>query len=338
MLLSMILAKVGSFIAPQAAGFLQQITLPLLIVGGVSALLAAGVYCIFRFLPLTRNKNSSTSADQLPALPQDWQEVIQSAGFAYDANQDIFYSMMNAWQRQYGYCRLYDEACAPLSMIIDCEPIRFDYGGKHWLVEFWKGQYGMTAGGELGVYATDSDDIHVPDLFTGTLYESLPDSELLQLSFSILKDGKRFFTREGKHWWLTGFKLGEFANPSDLTMHIQIIFNNRAMATAFVNALKKAGYSSREFGVRENMVRLIYATPHTSQPITRTKLTDGLTQLKNKYLCSRYQKFTKGYTTTDQKLRALASAAPKLYRRVLSLGRTMPVYQHFDEMKNSQNK
>ena len=35
---------------------------------------------------------------------------------------DIFYSLNDCWQRDFGYCRLYDEACAPLAMIIDCEP------------------------------------------------------------------------------------------------------------------------------------------------------------------------------------------------------------------------
>ena len=64
---------------------------------------------------------------------------IEIAGYGYDSEQDIFYCNMDAWQRNMGYSRLYDEATAPLGMILDCEPIYFKYGGKRWLVELWKG-------------------------------------------------------------------------------------------------------------------------------------------------------------------------------------------------------
>ena len=93
---------------------------------------------------------------------------LEPFGFAYDLYQDSFYSLMNPWQRKFGYCRLYDEACAPLSMIIDCEPIRFKYKGRKFLIEFWKGQYGMTTGGEVGIYYTDGPDLNIPGVFNGT--------------------------------------------------------------------------------------------------------------------------------------------------------------------------
>ena len=67
-------------------------------------------------------------------------EAINAAGYSYDSKEDIFYSNIDAWQKNMGYCQLYDEAAAPLGMIIDCEPIHFIYNGKRWLIEFWKGQ------------------------------------------------------------------------------------------------------------------------------------------------------------------------------------------------------
>ena len=66
-------------------------------------------------------------------------KAIGAAGYSYDMKQDMFYSRMDAWQREMGYCRLYDEVAAPCGMIIDCEPINFEYDGKKWLIEFWKG-------------------------------------------------------------------------------------------------------------------------------------------------------------------------------------------------------
>ena len=65
-------------------------------------------------------------------------EILNNLGYSYDYFQDIFYSDINAWQREMGYTRLYDEAAAPMSMIIDCEPIYFEYDNRQWLVEFWK--------------------------------------------------------------------------------------------------------------------------------------------------------------------------------------------------------
>ena len=46
-----------------------------------------------------------------------------------------------------------------MGMIIDCEPVRFYYGGKKWLIELWKGQYGMTTGCEIGVYTAPVYDV-----------------------------------------------------------------------------------------------------------------------------------------------------------------------------------
>ena len=78
----------------------------------------------------------------------DINDDLEPYGFAYDSETDDFYSTMYPWQRQFGYCSLYDEAAPALSLIFDSEPIYFDYKGKHWLIQFWKGQYGVTTGAE----------------------------------------------------------------------------------------------------------------------------------------------------------------------------------------------
>jgi len=159
-------------------------------------------------------------------------KVMADAGYSYDPIQDIFYSNMDPWQRKMGYCRLYDEASAPLNMIIDCEPIYFEYGGKRWLIEFWKGQYGMTTGGEIGVYTTEGPDLDIPGLFNGTFYNCASNADRLYMSFTLVKDEEVLFKRKGKHWWLTGFKLGEFSEPSELTMYLTIALKDRFMRDA----------------------------------------------------------------------------------------------------------
>lgn len=271
--------------------------------------------------------------DQI-AEDETWQTSLGKFGFAYEPRQDLFYSLLNAWQRGMGYCRLYDEGAAPLSMIIDCEPIRFEYGNKRWLVEFWKGQYGMTTGGELGVYSTTMPDLDIPNVFNGTFYECQNDSELLPMSFTLIKNGKPLFKRDARHWWLTGFLLGEFTQPSELTMHIQIAFRSRGMAAAFANALKDAGYAKGEYAVRDNLVRVIFSKPHTAQPLSRVKFTDWLTQRKNRVLCKEYQKLTEGYSTTDEKIQAIRLKSPTMYRRILLMGKSKPLFADYDFIKN----
>ena len=204
--------------------------------------------------------------------------VIEDSGFAYDARQDIFYSQKNAWQRQFGYCRLYDEAAAPMSMIIDCEPFYFDYGGKKWLIELWKGQYGMTMGGEIGVFNTTEPELNIPHVFNGPYYYCASPGEELELAFTLRKETRVLFTRNDVHWWLTGFLLGEFADPSQLTMYAEITLRDQVMRDAFVRAVKAAGYADSEFTVKGTAVSLQYGTPHTPQPVTRTAPTDWIIQ------------------------------------------------------------
>ncbi|MBN1962231.1 MAG: DUF4474 domain-containing protein [Deltaproteobacteria bacterium] len=95
-------------------------------------------------------------------MAQSWKprnkaaQAVWKAGFCYSPEQDIIYSRMDAWQRKFGYAYSYDIA-APItiSAIIDCEPFFFHYNNKHWMIELWKGQYGLETGAEIGIYNSD---------------------------------------------------------------------------------------------------------------------------------------------------------------------------------------
>lgn len=69
--------------------------------------------------------------------------AVYEAGFLYDPDQGIIYSRLDAVQRDFGYAYGYDAAAVGMTALIDCEPIFFDYAGKHWMIELWKGQYGL---------------------------------------------------------------------------------------------------------------------------------------------------------------------------------------------------
>ncbi|HOM02638.1 MAG TPA: DUF4474 domain-containing protein [Acetivibrio sp.] len=264
---------------------------------------------------------------------EELDESFAIAGYAYDEKQDIFYSTKDAWQRKFGYCRLYDESAAPLGMIIDCEPIYFEYNGRRWLIEFWKGQYDLPTGAEVGIYVTDKPDINIPGLFKGPFFNCVSDEECLWMSFTLKKNGKVLFERGDRHWWLTGFRLGEFSQPWELTLEITITLKDEMMCSAFIEGLKRAGYTDREIKRYGNSVRVIFSKPHTPQPLTRTEITDAIVQRKNKLLCDLYNEVTKGCSTLEEKMVAIQENAPELYEHILGLGKPLELYGSYKKLE-----
>jgi hypothetical protein len=314
----------------------------LLIVIGIVLLLIVTI--VFRLVGRKKRKRHEVIHPITEIIGNDQERLnelnqeLQPFGFTYEPNQDIFYSLMNPWQRELGYCRLYDEASAALSMIIDCEPIRFEYNGRKWMIEFWKGQYGMNTGGEVGIYYTTGPDLNIPGVFNGTFYFCVKDEDCINMSFIFKKEGNMLFTRSGFHWWLTGFKLGEFSDPSQLSMDIILDLYDRQMANAFADALNKAGYKKDEFVVQGRRVIVRFDKPHTRQPLTRTSLTDFIMQRNNESICISYNYLTEPYTDTLDKLEIVRKESPSMYGQILNFGKTKDVFKSFDSIKSYLNK
>lgn len=279
---------------------------------------------------------SMRNDEELSVIPEgtgndELDRAIEMAGYAYDPKQDIFYSTLDPWQRDIGYCRLYDELAAPLGMIIDCEPIHFEYLDKKWMIGLWKGQYDLVTGAEIGVY-TKAADLNLFGLISGAYYECISNTDLLKMSYTLKKNGKTLFTRTGVHWWLTGFKLGEFSEPSELTMDITITLPNVMMRDAFVIGLWNAGYSLNEFTRNSASVSFTFAKPHSPAPITRTPTTDQIIQKKNELLCEKYQDITGTSNTIRDKLKAIEEQAPEIYAKTIKLGKVKLLFEMFSSL------
>lgn len=275
---------------------------------------------------LTQNIGDTSNAAPGGTGNEELDKAIEIAGYSYDEKQDIFYSNLDPWQREIGYCRFYDEMAAPLGMIIDCEPIHFDYLEKTWMIGFWKGQYDLVTGAEIGVY-TKATDLNILGLFSGAYYNCVSDKDLLKMSYTLKKNGTTLFTREGEHWWLTGFKLGEFSNPSELTMEINITLHNVIMRDAFLTGLWNSGYVLDEFTRDGNTIGFTFATPHTSPPRTRTPTTDRIIQKKNELLCKEYLKIAGSSNTIQAKVKAIEERSPFIYGKILRTGKSNQNYE-----------
>ena len=235
----------------------------------------------------------------------DWEpqsdlgRVVYAAGFAYLPKEDIIYSTMNNVQRMGGYCRGYDDAAIAINSVIDCEPIYFCYDGYEWMIELWKGQYGIETGGEIGVYYREQDKplTIAEETVMGKLYSCVPDERMLNLRFVLYKNHCPLFERGWeRHWWLTGFHWGILSEPEQLTMAVGICFPERWMQQAFVRqGLEGLGYSYVETG--NCSVEFCFDRPMTRQPDVREKLRKSV-QAINQENVNVYNSFRRKYGIT----------------------------------------
>ncbi len=215
---------------------------------------------------------SSVNTAQAWAPTTALAELVYAAGFLYDPSQDIIYSRLYPEiQRELGYCQEYDNIAAALYTIIDCEPIYFTFEEKDWLIEFWKGQYFLETGAEIGIYNRPTGKSELKDQFVGKFFPCVNDDDFLTMSFVLKKDGVEICERgPEKHWWLTGFKWGEFTqDPStELTMDIAITLKDADMTTLFLQGLKDLGYIEPNVSVnlQTNTVNFTFGVPKSTQP------------------------------------------------------------------------
>jgi hypothetical protein len=214
-------------------------------------------------------------------------------------------------------------------MIFDCEPVCFEYRGKHWMIELWKGQYGMTTGAEIGIYNTDRPEIDIPELFTGTIYECAKEGEYLNLAYKLIKNDKVLYVREDRHWWLTGFKLGMFSKPSSLTMVASITFPDMDKRNAFLEGLRVLGYRESDFRENGLTVTVVFSKPYSKQPATRRSLISFIALQQDKRFVREYRRLTKGLNNMYEILLLLKKRSPLLYSLIMKVGRQKEMYsQH----------
>lgn len=210
---------------------------------------------------------------------------FNALGFAYDEKKDIFYSTKNAWQKDFGYSHLYDVAAPIGNIIVDTEPVHFFYNNRNWLITFWKGQYGITTGAEIGIYYTEEKKIH-----RNTIYKPATE-DMLDMCFILYKKGKEIMRICANHWWLAGFKLGMFSHPKELSMYLQITFPNKEMLNTFLISFEKLKYKSKEYKICGNIFLLKYKKPHTKRVWTRSHIIDFISQHNNKRNVKLYNKY-----------------------------------------------
>lgn len=160
----------------------------------------------------TTTTQSGSSGSSSTVSKEDLQEALTTAGYAYDEEQEVYYSLLNPWHRHFGFGDIYDDAAAYANMRYTTLKADFEYDGLLWRLQWWKGQYGILEGAELGVYTKDPNS-------TSDFYDCADNDHLIDMRFDYYRTGtdfknenKLFYRSEEPHWWLTGFKVGYVAN------------------------------------------------------------------------------------------------------------------------------
>ncbi len=169
-------------------------------------------------------------------------------GYAYDMNAGVFYATGEGFQREFGYAEMYDRVAVVGTMPLDTTRIKFNYDGKDWMVQFWKGFYGLVfAGCEIGIYNRPEgmgDDFSAYNVVTQEYYQDFtieffynnPDKSTL------FGKAEPDFTRSTRTWWFTAFEPSINVSPSTnvpkMKFKCTMKFNDPGLYKAYVEAMK----------------------------------------------------------------------------------------------------
>lgn len=256
-------------------------------------------------------------------------KVAGTLGFALNERDDYFYSIHDAWQKGMGYCTLYDKMAPALRMLIDCEPVYFEYADKIYLVETWKGQYGIATGAEVGIYEASKREVADAGGVEKTLFYAVDEKTGFYIYFDLYRKGKPFIKRLEKHWWLTAFKVGMCSKSRELQMHVEILFPNQLMSNAYYHALLETGYSKDSLTYYQNVVAYDFDVPKTEQ-FKIWRIRKWWVSYRNLANAKRYLKYTREYNNETDRLTYLSYRYPILFRMILKTAKNITKLRYGD--------
>lgn len=246
-------------------------------------------------------------------------ELAYPFGYRFHCDCGFFSSTVDAPQKQAGYTWLYDYMAPRFQMVFDALPVYFNYRGRTWLIEFWKGQYGINTGAEIGIYHADA--IIPEEDYRKTLFSCAEKEEMLDCSFQLCNFDCECISNAERHWWLTAFLVGRFSKPAELSMESCIRFPNREMLAAFVEGLERAGCQKNSISVNGLSVRFVFCENPAENFNLITRFWRRFSQWKNKLFCKLYLWVTRPFCCTEDRILCLYFYLPSAFRKLLRLRR-----------------
>ena len=246
-------------------------------------------------------------------------ELAVPFGYTYHYQDGFFSSTIDAWQRTAGYTWLYDYMAPRFQMVIDALPVYFDYQGRTWLIEFWKGQYGINMGAEIGIY--HADRLLSEDEYRTTLFHAAEEDEMLPCTLRLCRKGADCVQIAERHWWLTAFLPGRFSNPADLSLTASIYSPDDEMLDAFYEGLCQAGYNINDIAINANCLSFVFHGSEDEDFGFLTRLRRCRSQCTNWIFCKLYLWITRPFKCTEDRILYLYYYFPAAFRKLLRLRR-----------------
>ena len=248
------------------------------------------------------------------------EELAAPFGYDYHCRCGFFSSTVDAWQKTAGYTWIYDYMAPRFQMVFDALPVYFDYHGKTWLIELWKGQYGINTGAELGIY--HADRLLSESEYKTAFFTAAKDSEMLPCTLRLCDKRKRECAQiSERHWWLTMFLPGFFSKPSDLYLEVSICFPDTQMCDAFYNGLCNAGYTMKDISIQGQCLSFLFHTNKNENFTLLTRFHRHVSQFFNRIFCRLYVWITRPFLCTEDRILFLYYYLPVAFRKLLRLRR-----------------
>lgn len=240
--------------------------------------------------------------------------LAEPFGYRYVPEWDVFSSRVDAWQKQFGYGAIYDRAASYFNMVLETLPVYFDYDGKTWLIQIWKGQYGICTGCEVGIYHADRIVTKVNR--ATTIFHAADEEEMLPISTELRREGRLIAFRRETHWWLTTFDAGTFSKPEQLSLKIAIRFTDPEMQEAFYKGLLEQGVNWNDIYTRFCTV-YFYAPNGTVTRSRWERAQSALAQWMNRINCKLFKFVARLCTSSRDRILYLYFYFPFVCRHVL---------------------
>ena len=247
------------------------------------------------------------------------EELAKPYGYVYHCCCGFFSSTVDAWQKAAGYTWLYDYMAPRFQMVFDSLPVYFNYRGRTWLIEFWKGQYGINTGAEIGIY--HADRLLSESEYKTARFEAAEENEMLPCSLQLhMPDGACVKMSE-RHWWLTAFVPGFFFRPAELCLQASVCFPNREMLEAFHRGLCRENYPAELMGVQNLCMTISFHHVRPQRYNLLTRFWRRLSQCMNRFFCRLFVWVTRPFACAEDRILFLYYYLPRCFRRLMRLRR-----------------
>ena len=236
-----------------------------------SRLLALALISAFMFaLPLSVRAEEAPAApvQVQPQAPSGFWSVVGLPSLRYWPSEEYIFHTKYAYQWLFGFNSVYDTLSPVAGCFFDTLRFKFNYGGRDWMLQVWKGTYGygLFTGGEIGLYSK-------PQWSPLEHYQGATASNWIGMELSIYNRQTKLFTRPMENtWWVTGFKqyIMQDWSREFCTMEATLRFPNAEMAAAFAQAVAAKGfaqaqslvldrsYNTERYTVNGNTVRFLW--------------------------------------------------------------------------------